>query len=522
MTTLHIVRRYSFLAKLAASAALIGLGDWLVYSHGFVGPGLGLFALVWTILTIASHKALRHDHRARAAGGVALLGALVLVEDPSLLAWTIFGAALTMAVMLPRTARFDDAWQWSQRLLLAGLAAIAGPVRDARRLLRPRRSVVRKPLTRFVPLLALPLLGGTIFLALFANANPLIGNALASFRLPVLDFETILRLGLWSSILTLVWTTLRPRKVKPLLGTFGAGPNRAIPGVSVISVTLSLLLFNALFALVNMLDIAFLWSGAELPGDMKMKDYVHRGAYPLIATALLAALFVLVTLRPGSETASRPLIRGLVLLWIAQNVLLVASSIFRTLDYIDSYLLTELRIAALAWMGLVATGLVLICWRLMRNKSAAWLINANSATALVVLAVASVVDLGAVAATWNVRHAQEVGGRGAPLDICYLGSLGSSALLPLTELAKRTPPTEFGDRVRWARQQALSGVVTGQSAANWTFRNARRLAAAERSANLAPRPTPKGFMRHCNGRLLADPLPKITVSPSPLTAAPPR
>ena len=110
---------------------------------------------------------------------------------------------------------------------------------------------------------------------------------------------------------------------------------------------------------------------------MTMAQYAHRGAYPLIVTALLAAAFVLVTLRPGSATAAAPAIRWLVVLWIGQNLLLVAFSIERTLDYVEAYSLTRLRIAALAWMLLVAFGLVTICWRMLFDRSAGWLINVN-------------------------------------------------------------------------------------------------------------------------------------------------
>src|SRR3546814_7721505 len=95
----------------------------------------------------------------------------------------------------------------------------------------------------------------------------------------------------------------------------------------------------------------------------------------------------------GVQTCALPIcprVRGLVVLWIAQNVLLVASSILRTGDYIAAYGLTELRIEALAWMGLVAIGLVLICWRLIRARSPRWLINANAIAALAVLVAASV------------------------------------------------------------------------------------------------------------------------------------
>jgi hypothetical protein len=43
---------------------------------------------------------------------------------------------------------------------------------------------------------------------------------------------------------------------------------------------------------------------------MTLAEYAHRGAYPLIVTALLAALFVLIAFRQGSETAGQPLVSG--------------------------------------------------------------------------------------------------------------------------------------------------------------------------------------------------------------------
>ena len=73
-----------------------------------------------------------------------------------------------------------------------------------------------------------------------------------------------------------------------------------------------------------------------------------RTSVPLILTALLAGLFVLVVFRPGTQGAQSRTARRLVMLWVAQNVLLVASSILRTIDYIQAYSLTVLRIAALA------------------------------------------------------------------------------------------------------------------------------------------------------------------------------
>jgi hypothetical protein len=264
---------------------------------------------------------------------------------------------------------------------------------------------------------------------------------------------------------------------------------------------LSLIAFNALFAVQNGLDIAFLWSGAPLPAGMGLAEYAHRGAYPLIATAMLAALFVLVTLRTGSPTAQSPLVRTLVYAWIAQNVVLVASTMLRTLDYVEAYSLTRMRIAALLWMVLVAIGLVLICYRLWRGKSGPWLINANLAVALLLLAGCSAVDLGAVAAQWNVRHAREAGGRGVPLDLCYLNGLGASSLLPLIELESRPIEPGFRERVSWTRNLIMDRLATSQGDWHgWTLRNARRTSAAK--SRIAKRGLPRfsAGIRNCDGR----------------------
>ena len=91
----------------------------------------------------------------------------------------------------------------------------------------------------------------------------------------------------------------------------------------------SLVLFNLLFAAQTVMDINYLWAGAALPEGMSYASYAHRGAYPLIVTALLAATFVIVAMRPGSNAERSPLMRALVFLWVGQNVLLVVSSILR-------------------------------------------------------------------------------------------------------------------------------------------------------------------------------------------------
>jgi hypothetical protein len=512
--------RFTFWGKLAAAVALVALAEVLFTPEDPPGAVAGAFAIAWVVALAALNPAVRRDPRARLAATVAAALALLLVEAPGALAFALFLTALGMAALLPRSGRFDDAWRWSGRLAFNAATAFLRPLRDAARLRRQAPPSARGRLRTLALALILPITGGAMFLALFAAANPVISGALEDLRSPRFDLDLLLRLVFWILVLIAVWSVLRPRLPRRAPPAPRTRPETAIPSLSVISTTLSLIVFNAVFALQNGLDAAYLWGRAGLPEGMTLAEYAHRGAYPLIATALLAGLFVLVVLKPGSETARRPLIRRLVVLWIAQNLFLVASTALRTLDYVEVYSLTRMRIAALIWMGLVATGLVLICWRLLRAKSGAWLINANALATLAVLAGVSVVDLGAVAAAWNVRHAEEVGGRGAELDLCYLGSLRQASLVPLAELERRPIPEELRVRVAIVRSRNQRMLVHQQDDwRQWSRRGARRLSRA-RSLTSDRALATETWAHDCNGRLRPAPVAVTPPAPQPALVAP--
>jgi Domain of unknown function (DUF4173) len=490
-----------FLLKGLAAAILVATADVLFWQGEGIGSNLGAFAAVWAMLVAATSPAIRKTGSARAAIALAVGIAGLIFYDPGLILWALFAAALCIATLLPRAAAFGNVGIWLLRLALQGFAAVIGPWRDLWRLRRAGRRLSRGGWRSILPLLPLPLAGSAIFLSLFAAANPLIGDALGQVRVGDPD---LVRVIFWGLIFTLCWAALRPRRMRLDDKDF-AFEIGSLPGFSQGSITLSLVLFNALFALQNTLDLAFLWSGARLPDGMTLAGYAHRGAYPLIATALLAGLFVLVALRPASPTARMPLVRGLVVAWVIQNVFLVASTILRTLDYIDAYSLTVLRSAALVWMVLVALGLLLILWRMLAGKSANWLINANAATAIAALVGCSVIDLGEISANWNIRHARDVGGRGAALDLCYLRQLGPSALVALVELEKTSKlDAELADRVAWVRGTLLSETTRGQTNGWWTWRNAARLSQVQALTGNGPL-TKAGdgqYGRNCGGALL--------------------
>lgn len=465
--------RFSFWLKVFLAVALIAVADVGLFQAD--GPGLGV-ALLLTALVVAvgvASPALWRNRLGLAALTVAAAFALIQIDRPSILAVAFVIAGVGVAVLSPRVRAGHDAWGWA-RQLLASILGLIGPLLDAwsvNQVLKTRR-VLR--LSGLAKAAILPVAGGAVFLGLFLAANPLLSDLFGSVALPELDPA---RLVFWIAIAVAAWTALRPRRIRlrPTPAMRAVPPEKPLAALG--SVIASLVTFNVLFALQNGLDIAFLWRGAPLPDGMSHAEYAHRGAYPLIATALLAGVFVLVFLKPGSATGQSPPVRRLVTLWVAQNVFLVASTMLRTADYIEAYALTRLRIAALLWMALVALGLILIAWRLLAARSAGWLINANALAAGLVLAGCAVVDLGAIAAAWNVRRVSEADGPGAAFDVrYYVRELGGAGLVSLAELEQRPLPPALCKEVHGARLQIRDRMRAQQADwRSWRWRDARRL-----------------------------------------------
>lgn len=182
--------------------------------------------------------------------------------------------------------------------------------------------------TRGIALWLLPAVLSTVFVALFAAANPVIEQWVSLLN-PKLIFEylSIPRVLFWTMMLALVWPFVhvrwRRRKVATTIAADAPElaplppfvPAEFIPAefLGPSTVLRSLILFNLLFAAQSVLDGIYLWGHVALPANVTYAAYAHRGAYPLIATALLAVAFVLVAMRPGGAAEKSPVIRPLVI-----------------------------------------------------------------------------------------------------------------------------------------------------------------------------------------------------------------
>jgi hypothetical protein len=422
---------------LVLAASCVALADWLFYGWQ-IGISLALFMATLGIAGVAGNRVHATRRIRIVMTSVFVAGLLALVENVNALSVTVAALATALFVIVV-TAREASSWPW--RVLEAATIPLRGPFQLAGDLFKALQSMKGRipdwlsmgSLVAWI----IPLAACFVFLSLFASANPLI-----EYRLQQIDLRAIFnlfspaRVGFWILLACAIWPLLLRRAQRPLVWPsqprLATGPSELDHLFGVQSVTRSLVLFNVLFALQSGLDLTYLWGGATLPHGMTYAYYAHRGAYPLIATALLAAGFVLIAMRPGGPAEQSRLIRPLVLAWIGQNILLVISSIFRLDLYVAAFSLTYLRLAAFIWMLLVATGLCLILIQIIKRKPVSWLVAANAVSLALVLYVCCFINAPRLVATYNVAHSREVSGTGPWLDKDYLRSLGPE-VLPVLE-----------------------------------------------------------------------------------------
>jgi hypothetical protein len=424
---------------LILATGCVALADWLFYGWD-IGISLALFLGVLGVVSLFSNRMHASGTTRLTFIGVFIAGLLPLIEQVNFL--SICVATLTTAMsVIALTSR--QATPWQRQLLEVVTIPFRGTFQLAREIVGALRHMkLRTPgWLGWLVAWIVPLTIFAIFLTLFSSANPLIEHRLMQIDLRAL-FALInsWRLAFWIFVACLIWPLIhrriksRPaREPETALASAAATASDLDYLLGPLAITRSLVLFNALFALQTALDLTYLWAGAALPDGMSHAEYAHRGAYPLIATALLAAGFVMVAMRPGGPAEESRLIRPLVLVWIAQNILLVISSIFRLDLYIAVYSLTYLRLAAFVWMGLVAVGLLLILIQITRRKSNSWLLTTNAIALALVLYGCCFLNAPWLVATYNVEHCREVSGTGPTLDMKYLASLGSAQTMPPVE-----------------------------------------------------------------------------------------
>ncbi len=437
-------------ALLLAGAVL--LGDWLFFDRRG-GISLAVFLAAIEIAAAAMLRPPLRTSALAALAGLASLAPVVVDATPLSISLAVAGAGAVL-VVLTGNWRGTIAARIVSVVEMLARGSLRMPAELPRTTIRLATTVARaRGVTRHLVAWIVPVCFTAIFLELFAAANPIIERWLDAIDIAWLlrwaSAITTERLLLWATLGWLAWPFAFARPVDLGLaagvvrafargaasngGLFARAPAELLGEAAILR---SLVVFNALFAVQSALDVAILWDGHALPQGMSFAAYAHRGAYPLIVTALIAAAFVLVAIDDSRAGRRAGLVRALVTLFTMQNVVLVASALLRLEHYVSFYALTYWRVAAFVWMVLVAIGLVLILVRIWTKRDNAWLLSANMLTATAALYACAFADLPALITRFNIANCRELTGNGVALDAQYLYSLGPNAFPALDEAVR--------------------------------------------------------------------------------------
>jgi hypothetical protein len=438
---------------------LIALADALMWQVA-AGASIAVFgiALVSAAVLLIDRQLCRR--RLAICSMMALLSVLPIVElvQPLSIALLSVGLALTLSAIAG--LRLDQLALGALRLFWVGPYQT---VADGFHCISngSKLSVQKGQIQNAVLGWGLPVVLTAVFTLLFAEANPILDRWLGDLFPTSLPAFNPARWVFWTLIGVLSWPCLILWRLQERLRATreAQGTPRSIAVINPHSILRSLVMFNLLFAVQTGMDVFVLYGVGDLPEGISYAKYAHRGAYPLVVTALLAGVFALVS-NPYVKDA--PILRILLLIWVVQNVALVCGSLVRLELYVGVYGLTHWRISAFIWMGLVAVGMCVFWLQIWKGLGNDWMMLRMGVLSAVVLYACAFVSFDHMIAHHNLSN-------DVRLDKRYLCNLGEAALPEIQQLTGQDPI----DYCSVFYDPSLTEVSYPQDWREWGFRNWR-------------------------------------------------
>ena len=437
--------------------ALIALADAMVWQ---VAPGLSLVVMSLTVTGAACQMAQTlSPERVITAGVMAFLAVAPAIELVQPLSLFLLFVGLSASLCIIAGISRQDLLRAMRRY---PFVAARATWRDAHARTRRAGGLMPQPskIRDIVLAWAVPLGLGLVFGLLFIGANPVLDRFVANLTsLQAPDFP-VSRIMFWVVMGLFFWAALIAHRLHDPLSA-RRSPRQLVkrPGlINAGSVTRSIVLFNALFAAQTLSDLFYLYGSNALPDGLTYAQYAHRGAYPLLVTALLAGVFAVLA-RPFTDD-NKPL-RLALILWLIQTLALVVASATRLEIYVDVYGLSRLRVAAAIWMAVVAAGLCLVIWQVRSRHRTTWMLQRSALLGLAALYCAAFINIDGLIGRYNLTRAVK-------LDQVYLCGLSQAVLDPIARYGYM--PETF---CNWNGEWHGPVVTTPRDWREWGFRNAR-------------------------------------------------
>jgi hypothetical protein len=168
-----------------------------------------------------------------------------------------------------------------------------------------------------------------------------------------------------------VYQTMHPNSMQQGLQLGLKTENRS--GVLMMAMISILLLF------INIIDIVYVWFGFDFDATKDFSADVHQGVNLLIFSIFLSIFIMIYFFRRNQNFYSKnKRLKQMAYFWIAQNVILIISVIFRNAHYINFHGLTQKRIGVFVFLSVVFVGLISLTFKIAERKSFFYLSKFNS------------------------------------------------------------------------------------------------------------------------------------------------
>ena len=433
---------------LITGIALTGAANYLIYSRG-PGAGWAVFFLLLALGIFLNRQSKGFLRLAEVFAATLLtVSAVQMVVRPSLsnaiilFTLTLLASAHFLQLGKTPTAPGRKVIEALRKLALAPFRWIQASHQIFREQGDNISNITRKipgpkQLSRAIQILAPATIIILPFFILLSIGNGVLGqfvtNAIEDFLVSLTDVSPpspgrmLFIVAIGTALLGLLWRT-EPSKIIDTMLT-GLGKTASIPKDHFVARWRSILILigvNVLFFAANSIDLTYLKTNhLQLPAGVSYSEFVHQGTNTLIGSAVIAAIVLGLLFQQDKSVTNSRAIRGLALLWIAQNLLLIANVARRVSIYISDYHLSVLRVHLILFLVLVCVGFVLLAIRIVRDQSFGWLVSANLAAVFLLFATLQFWDSRRFVAEYNFERAIEEPGK--RLDTAYLAGLGPSA-----------------------------------------------------------------------------------------------
>jgi hypothetical protein len=181
---------------------------------------------------------------------------------------------------------------------------------------------------------------------------------------------------------------------------------------------------NLLLLIVNIIDMSTIWFNFNYTPGFDLKQFVHEGTYLLIFSILLSIAIMIFYFRKNLNFfPNNKRLKLFSYIWIAQNLILLASVVIRNMHYIHYFGLAYKRVGVFFFLALVIFGLVSLYLKIEHKKSGFWLIKINSWAVYVGFVLFAVPDWDIIIAKHNLSHPMKNN-----IETSYLLTLDNKAL----------------------------------------------------------------------------------------------